>query len=88
MYLFDGVKQLKIKYNPKVSSFKDVILEQKIDTIGSKYPFIFKNGTVKYKELNLSGLISYHMDEENLFAKDAALWTLLNEDEESLQDMK
>lgn len=57
-------KQLKIKFNPKVSSFKDTILEQKTDTIGSRYPFFFRNGAVKYKEIPISGLISYHMDEE------------------------
>ena len=45
MFLSDGEKQLKIKYNPKVSSFKDTILEQKTDTIGGKYPFFFKNKT-------------------------------------------
>ena len=59
MFLSDGKKQLKIKYNPKVSSFKDTILEQKTDTIGGKYPFFFKNNQVRYKEIPISGLISY-----------------------------
>ena len=67
MFLSDGKKQLKIAYNPKVSSFKDTILEQKTDTIGSQYPFFFRNNQVKYKEIPISGLISYHMDENNLF---------------------
>lgn len=58
-FLFDGERQLKIRYNPKVSSFKNDILESKTDTIGSKYPFIFRNGHVNYKEFPLSGLISY-----------------------------
>lgn len=66
-FLFDGQRQLKIKYNPKVSSFKNDILESKTDTIGSKYPFIFRNGHVNYKEFPISGLISYWSDEENLF---------------------
>jgi hypothetical protein len=56
--LFDGKRQLKIKYNPKVSVFKNNILENKVNTIGSKFPFIFRNGTVKYKEFAISGLIS------------------------------
>jgi len=59
MFLFDGTRQLKIQYNPKVSSFKNDILESKIDTIGSKYPFFFRNGHVHYKEFPISGLISY-----------------------------
>lgn len=67
MFLSDGKKQLKIKYNPKVSNFKDTILEQKTDTIGGKYPFFFKNNQVRYKEIPISGLISYQMDEDNLF---------------------
>jgi hypothetical protein len=34
-------------------------VEQKTETIGSKYPFIIKNGSVGYKEMTISGLISY-----------------------------
>lgn len=67
MFLYDGKRQLKIRFNPKVSSFKNYTLESKIDTIGSKYPFFFKNSAVKYKEFPLSGLISCIMDEECLF---------------------
>lgn len=67
MFLFDGEKQLKIKFNPKVTTFKNVILEQKTDTIGGKYPTIYRNGNVKYREMALSGLISFLSDEENLF---------------------
>lgn len=66
-YLFDGKRQLKIRYNPKVSSFKNDIPESKTDTIGSKYPFIFRNGHVNYKEFPISGLISYFSDEQELF---------------------
>ena len=66
-FLFDGERQLKIKYNPKVSSFKATKLESKLDTIGSKYPFILRNGNVDYKEFPISGLISYKMDEELCF---------------------
>ena len=67
VFLYDGKRQLKIKYNPKVSSFKKTVLETKIDTIGSKYPFVFKNNNVYYGEFPISGLISYFMDEDNLF---------------------
>lgn len=66
-FLYDGNRQLKIKYNPKVSSLKIDLLEAKIDTIGSQYPYIFRNGNVYYREFPISGLISYLMDEENLF---------------------
>lgn len=68
-FLYDGERQLRIRFNPKISSFKKNLLEQKIDTIGSKYPFIFKNGNVEYREFPISGLISRIMDEQNLFIK-------------------
>ena len=66
-FLTDGKRQLKIKYNPKVSSFKRNVLETKVDTIGGAYPFIFRNGRVSYNEFPISGLISYLSDNENLF---------------------
>ena len=62
MFLYDGERQLKIRFNPKVNSFKNDLQEQKIDTIGSKYPFIFRNGNICYKEFPISGLISFQED--------------------------
>lgn len=67
MFLYDGKRQLKIRFNPKVTSFKNSIPEQKIETIGSKYPFIFRNGSVCYKEFPIAGMISYQMDDAQLF---------------------
>ena len=67
MFLYDGERQLKIRYNPKISSFKKVIMETKQDTIGSQYPFIFRNGHVDYKEFPISGIITYLEDEADLF---------------------
>jgi hypothetical protein len=50
-----------------MTNFKTDVLETKVDTIGSQHPFIFRNGRVYYHEFPISGLISYLMDEENLF---------------------
>lgn len=69
MFLWDGYRQLKIRFNPKVSSFKTTIQESKTDTIGSKYPFFFKNGVVGYKEFPISGLLSYLIDKNKTFIK-------------------
>ena len=69
--LSDENKWLSISFNPKVNSFKDTIQEQKLDTIGGQFPFFFRNGNVKYKEIGISGLISYHMDENNLFLQNS-----------------
>lgn len=67
IFLYDGERQLKVRFNPKVTSFKTDILEQKVDTIGSQHPYILRNGNVYYKEFPLSGLISYQMDDTYLF---------------------
>lgn len=68
-FLFDGKRQLNIRYNPKVSSFKTVILESKMDTLGGQHPFIFRNGNVHYQEFPISGLISLFSDPNGLFIK-------------------
>jgi hypothetical protein len=73
MFLFDGERQLKIRFNGKMNTFKTSLLEQKVNTIGNKYPFIFRNGNVAYKEFPLNGLISCLSDEENLFMIDFEL---------------
>lgn len=67
IYLSDKKCQLCIRFDPKVSNFKTTLLEQKIDTLGGKYPLFMRNGMVNYKEIGISGLISYHMDNDNLF---------------------
>lgn len=67
LFLYDGERQLRVRYNPKVTNFKNDVVESKTDTIGSQYPFILRNGKVKYKEFSISGLISYKMDEVETF---------------------
>ena len=66
-FLYDGERQLKIRFNPKIANFKETVLESKIDTIGSQYPFIFRNGKVNYKEFSISGLISMLSDPNEKF---------------------
>lgn len=78
--LSDSTRELKIKFNPKINSLKTIIQEQKIDTIGGKYPFFFRNGDTRYKEMPLSGLISYTADEQMNFMPDSDSF-LKNEDE-------
>ena len=53
----------------KMSKLTSNILESKQETIGSKYPFFFRNGTVQYHEFPLNGLISYKMDDNFFFMK-------------------
>ena len=61
-------KQLKIRFNPNISSIKTNIKESRVETIGSKYPYITRNGNVKYKEMPLSGTITHYMDPLEEFA--------------------
>ena len=71
LFLYDGKRQLAVRFNPKVATFKQNKLEQKTETIGNKYPFVIRNGAVDYKELSISGLISYQMDAmEQFMSKD------------------
>ena len=67
IFLSDSNHQLKISYDPKISSFKPIVQEQKNETIGSRYPYFTRNSNIYYYEFPISGLISYNMDENNLF---------------------
>lgn len=67
MYLVNKDRQLKIAFNPSVSSFKKVYNESKVETIGGQYPFIRRNANVNYAQFPISGVISIEMDEDNLF---------------------
>ena len=69
-FLFDGERQLRICFNPGVSSFKTTLQEVKTDTIGGHYPFIQRNSNTYYKEFPVSGLISHLTDTEGYFNKD------------------
>ena len=72
-FLFDGERQLKIRFNPKVTSFKNTVLETKTDTLGGQYPFVFRNGNVKYKEFPIGGLISHLSDMDEMFMSNLEL---------------
>lgn len=73
MFLYDGERQLKIRFNSNVSSFKEVIQETKKTTLGRKYPIIMRNGTLQYKEFTITGLLSYLSDPNEKFITKANL---------------
>ena len=62
IFLTAGDKQLKIRFNPQVNNYSHVVAESLTQTIGSKYPFIRRNGNVDYRTFSLSGTISHFMD--------------------------
>ena len=59
----------------KMNKLNKNLQENKIETIGSKYPYIFKNGNTEYRDFPIQGLISYFMDDEHLFMKEKELLT-------------
>ena len=67
IFLTQGGRQLKLKFDTAVSSFKYNVLESRTDTLGSKYPFIRRNGHAKYRTFPISGLITSFCDEAGLF---------------------
>ena len=70
----EGGRQLKVRFNPSVSSVRTNIKEARVETIGSKYPYITRNGNVGYKEFPLSGTITHFMDTTEEFAPRAELF--------------
>lgn len=67
IFLVGDDTELTIKFNSKIGNLKRNILETKQDTIGSKYPFILRNGDTNYFSFSLSGLISYYSNANGCF---------------------
>lgn len=67
MFFCANQKQLRIKFNPQISSYKKNISESKTDTIGSQYPFIKRNGAMEYRQFAISGMITLHTDYQETF---------------------
>ena len=62
MFINGEGRQLKIKFDPSISSYQHTLSESSTQTIGGKYPFIKRNGNLNYRQIGISGLVSYHMD--------------------------
>jgi hypothetical protein len=67
VFLMTKNMQLKIKYNPSISSFKETYSDSITETIGGQYPIIRRNGNLKYKQFPISGLITAFCDEDGVF---------------------
>lgn len=87
MFLTTKDRQLKIRFNPTVSSFKRTIQESRTDTLGSQFPFVRRNGHANYAQFPIGGLISFQIDEselftslEELFGEHLYLYTDYNDD--------
>jgi hypothetical protein len=60
-------RQLNLKYNYKISSFKSVVNRAKIDTLGGKYPKFAENAAMNYKQFSISATITGMLDLDGTF---------------------
>lgn len=67
MLLMRQNKQIAIRYNGQISSWKPTVNRQKIDTLGGRYPKFVENATMNYKTYSISGLISAEEDFNRTF---------------------
>lgn len=65
IYLMGDNKQLRIKFDPVISNLKQNFSENLQTTLGSKYPFVTRQGHNQYKTFTLGGLITSYMDTYN-----------------------
>jgi hypothetical protein len=70
----EGGKQLCLRYNNTMGSYAYSFSETKTDTIGGQYPYITRNGNMKYRTFPINGLISFNMDENKLFITDKEIY--------------
>lgn len=70
----NGTKQLKLKYDFQISSYKTNIAESKIDTLGSQYPYIRRNGDMYYRSFPITGTITGYMDEASLLTNSSEMF--------------
>ena len=59
-------KQLRLMFNNDMNSF-NINLDEGVQKTLGMFPYISRSGAAKYKSFPLNGLISFNMDENNLF---------------------
>ena len=66
--------QLKFYFDTNIDSYTVNVGEEKIETIGSKYPFIIRAGGRNYRSFSLNSMIVSLMDSDDLFIADEELY--------------
>ena len=74
MFLNAEEQQLRIRYNPAVSTMRQNVSEARAETLGSQYPIIRRNGYINYRSLNISGLITALDDFKDIFTSKEELY--------------
>lgn len=71
-------RQLRLMFNNTMNSFRYQVAEGAVDTIGGKYPIVSRNASTMYKTFPLNGMISFWMDENELFCTKEDIYTYSN----------
>lgn len=71
-------KQLKLEFDNSMNTFKYQVSDSRTDPIGSQYTNIARNANTYYRTFPLNGLISFWMDENNLFTSKLNIYKYSN----------
>lgn len=66
-FLTTATNQLKMQFDANVSSLKKMVSDATVTTIGSKYPFVKRNGNIGYFQFPITGMITYLQDDDGTF---------------------
>ena len=67
-------KQLKLMFDNTMTNFKYQIADSRSDAIGNKYTNITRNAATYYRTFPINGLISFWMDDNNLFCNKSEIY--------------
>lgn len=77
IYLMTRDKTIRIRYNPTLTSYKRNFAESVTPTLGGIYPITRRNGAQNYKTFQVGGLLSYNIDTNLGFIKNASIKSLI-----------
>lgn len=60
-------KQLKIKFNDNISNYMPQVYDNKLEPIGSQFPYTYRNAKTNYRTFPIAGTISFEMDDNETF---------------------
>lgn len=70
----EGGEYLPLKFNTTINNYQLVRQDSITPTLGSRYPFITRVAAPKYKQFEMSGTISFHMDDCEQFLKSGTIY--------------
>lgn len=77
IYLMTRDKTMRIRYNPTLTSYRRNFAESVTPTLGGIYPITRRNGAQNYRTFQVGGLLSYNIDTDLGFIKNANIKGLI-----------